>query len=100
MKHNNFQITLGMVAGIKFCLSHYFDSPMNAGWGSDFIQAEFGPASQFDLPNNFFLIILFYWSNDKGFTSDTVAKLDYQERKYEDWYVYFRKISFSFGINF
>ena len=101
MKHNNFKITAGMLVTLDYLnLSHFFDSQMSDGWGSDFCYVEFGPLVNFDLPNNFFVTVLFLWRNDRGYTSETVGNLDFQQREYEDWYVYFRRFAFSFGIKF
>jgi hypothetical protein len=81
-------------------LTHYYDSPMKNGWGSDFAYVNFGPAMQFDLPNNYFLKLFFFFQNDKAYTSETVGNADFRERKYEDWYVYFKWMGFFFGWNF
>ncbi len=100
--NKNFIITVGMYAWLDYLnLTHYNDSPMkNGGWGSDFAYINFGPAMQFDLPDNFFLKLFFFFQNDKVFTDDTVGNRDFRDRKYADWAVYFRWMGFFFGWNF
>jgi hypothetical protein len=100
-RNNNFIFTLGMFVWIDYLnLTHYFDSPMKNGWGSDFAYVNFGPAAQFDLPNNFFIKIFFFFQNDKAYTSETAGNSDFRDRKYSDWYVYFRWFGLFFGWNF
>jgi hypothetical protein len=70
------------------------------GWGSDFCPVEFGPLFRFDFPYNFYLNLFFFWKNEKIWTKETVGNLSYQNRKYEDWALYFRRIAFVFGWNF
>ena len=101
MRNKNFIITAGIYAWIDYLnLTHYFDSPMKDGWGSDFTYINFGPAIQFDLPDNFFLKIFFLFCNDKAYTNSTVGNADFRDRTYKDWYVYFKFLGFYFGWNF
>jgi hypothetical protein len=100
-KNKNFIITVGAYVWLDYLnLTHYYDSPMKNGWGSDFAYVNFGPAMQFDLPNNYFLKLFFFFQNDKAYTSETVGNADFRERKYEDWYVYYKWMGFFFGWNF
>lgn len=100
--HKNFKITTAMYFLIDdLHLSHYYDSLMaNNGWGSDFTYVDFGPLLKFDLPYNFFCTLILFWANDKKFSDGTVGNLYYQDREYEDWYVYLRRFVFQFGYNF
>jgi hypothetical protein len=98
--NNNFVITAAMLFAIdKLSLTHYSDSPMSGGWGSDFCYVYFGPIFNFDLPNNFFGVFSLQWANEREYTSNTVGNLFYQNKTYKDWYVYFYRIVFAFGIN-
>ncbi len=104
--HNNFDITIGGLLQIDYLeLSNYSISPMKnssgkRGWGSDFAYVEFGPIMNFDLPNNYFVNLFFFFKNAPGFTDETVGNLDFKLREYEDWYIYFRRIVFEFGWKF
>lgn len=101
MINKNFIITIGMYAWIDYLnLTHFFDSQMKDGWGSDFTYINFGPAMQFDLPNNFFLRLFFFFCNDKAYTNDTVGNADFRDRTYKDWNVYFKWFGLYFGWNF
>jgi len=102
MKHKRFKITTGFLTSIDpLSLTHYNDSTMaNKGWGSDFCYVEFGPIMGFELPNNFYVNLFLFWKNEKIWSKDTVGNLFYQDRKYEDWAVYFRRFAFVFGWNF
>lgn len=101
-KHKNFIITLVMYVWIEyFNLTHFFDSRMkDGGWGSDFAYVDFGPALLIDLPMNFFIKAAFLFCNDKAYTSETVGNLYFQDRIYEDWYIYFRWVQLAIGWNF
>jgi hypothetical protein len=100
-RNKNFIITIGMYVWLDYLnMTHYYDSPMKNGWGSDFAYVNFGPAMQFDLPNNFYLKLFFFFQNDKQYTSETVGNRDFRDRKYEDWYVYFKWLGLFFGWNF
>ncbi len=100
--HNNFDITVGFLMQIDYLrLTHYNLSPMSkGGWGSDFTYIEFGPIMNFDLPNNYFVNIFFFFKNAPQYTSETVGNKDFRYREYQDWYVYFRRIAFEFGWKF
>jgi hypothetical protein len=73
---------------------------MSNGWGSDFAYLNFGPAMQFDLPDNFYIKLFFFFTNDKVYTSQTVGNIDFRDRKYEDYIVYFRWLGLICGWNF
>jgi len=100
--HKNFIITPVMYIWIEnFHLTHYYDSLMkDGGWGSDFVNVNFGPAVLINLPMNFFFKAAFLFCNDKAYTSSTAGNLFYQDREYSDWYVYARWYRMSFGWNF
>ncbi len=102
MNNKNFILSLVMYFWIEyFNLSHLLDSPMkNGGWGSDFAYVDYGPAVLIDLPFNLFIKAAFLFANDEAYTSSTVGSLNYQERQYKDWYVYFRWIRLGIGWNF
>jgi len=102
MKHKNLLITAGIVLRMDYLhLSHFYDSRMkDKGWGSDFCFIEFGPGVNIELPYNYYVTLFALFKNDRFYTSDTVGNLDYREREYQDWYVYFRRIGFFFGWNF
>ncbi len=98
LKHKNFKITGGFLLCIDWLnLTHYFDSQMKDGWGSDFCFVEYGPILNFDLPYNFNTSIIFFWKNEREYTGSTAGNLGFQDRIYKDWYVYFRRIVISFG---
>ncbi|MCG8569707.1 MAG: hypothetical protein MJB14_06180 [Spirochaetes bacterium] len=101
MRHNNFIITTGMYVWIDYLnLTHFNDSPMSNGWGSDFTYINFGPAVQFDLPNNIWFKLFFFFRNDRAYTSETVGNLDFRDRIYEDYYIFFRWFGIFAGWNF
>ena len=101
-KNKNFMITAGIYVWMDYLnLTHYYDSTMESGgWGSDFATVNFGPAMQFDLPNNYYIKLFFFFQNEKAYTSQTVGNIYFMDRKYQDWYVYFRWLGVFFGWNF
>lgn len=101
MKNNDFWIAAGILLWIEyFNLSHYNDSPMADGWGSDFAYISFGPMVRLELPWNYFVQLFYLFGNEKAYTDDTVGYLDYRDRKYEDWYIYSRWIGAYIGWKF
>jgi hypothetical protein len=101
VNHNDFAISLLFAVNSYFSLSHYNDSKMSAGgWGSDFVNVEFGPNILFNLPSNFYLLLSTNFSNGKKFTLDSVGEAYYQDRKYEDWNIKFNRIAVVFGYYF
>lgn len=101
VRHNNFSIMTVIEAGICIDLTHFNYSKMaDKGWGSDFISCEFGPAIIFDLPNNLGLFIGAQWENDKKYSEETVGNVDFMKCEYEDWYIKFHRIIFSFEWEF
>ena len=101
MRNKEFIITAGCYLLIDMLnLSHYNDSPMKDGWGSDFTVFYLGPALQFDFPYNFFLKLFFLFKSDRSYTSETVGNKSFQDREYLDWNMSFRRIGFFFGWNF
>lgn len=103
MNHHNTMLTLGMYVWLDYMnVTHFNDSPMNSpgGWGSDFSFVNFGPAFQLDLPYNFWIKMFFFFRNDKAYTDATVGNLDFRDRDYEDWNIYFRWFGIFIGWNF
>ena len=100
--NDNFAITMVMMVTIEqLRLTHNSDSTIsNKGWGSDFVNVRFGPVINFDLPRNFFTLIQFQFANDKRYTEDTFGNKFYQDRVYEDYFLYFRRIGMMFGWRF
>ncbi len=102
MRNKNFTITTGLFGNIeKLDITHNYRSQMkNGGWGSDFVTVEFGPSIRFELPWNYYLILFAFFATDREYTSDTVGNIDFRERKYQDWYIHFRRIGLFFGWKF
>jgi|GEM_PF-1164919 len=102
INHKNFIITIGFYFWLDYLnLTHFWDSRMkDGGWGSDFSYINFGPAIQFDLPKNFFVRFAIFFCNDKAYTEDTVGNIDFRNRKYDDWYIYFKWIALNCGWKF
>jgi hypothetical protein len=102
LNNNNFAVTLAFAMQIDTLeLTHYDDSPMNRnGWGSDFVPVKFSPVINFDFPRNFYLLVQFRFANSKRVTDATVGNKFYQDRIYEDYYIYFNRVAFMFGWKF
>lgn len=103
INHNtdNFIVTIGFYGWLDYLdLTHYNDSPMKNGWGSDFAFFNFGPAVQVDLPRNFYFKLFAFFRNDRAYTDETAGNLYYQDRKYEDYYIFFRWFGGFIGWNF
>jgi hypothetical protein len=101
MRNKNFIISTAFLLWIEyFNFSHFMDSPMSDGWGSDFCYISYGPVLRFDFPWNYFIQMFFLFGNDKTYTSETRGNLDYRDRVYEDWYVYPRWIGVFLGWRF
>lgn len=101
VRHNNFSIMTIFMTDIGIDLTHYNYSKMeNNGWGSDFISCKYGPAIIFDLPNNFNLFIGIQWKNNIKYNEETIGNMDFMKREYEDWYLSFHRIIFTFKWNF
>lgn len=83
-------------------VTHYADSIMaDGGWGSDFVPLLFGPLLRLQLPHNVSINILGQFSNDRLFTTDSYTSEDYyQDRAYQGYYVYPRRLLCYFGWNF
>lgn len=99
--NRNLIVTVGMYVWLDYLdISHYNDSPMANGWGSDFAFLNFGPAGQIDLPGNFYIRLFAMFRNDRVYTDDTVGNLYYQDRKYADYNIFFRFAGGFIGWNF
>ncbi|MBP5707084.1 MAG: hypothetical protein J6W76_07340 [Spirochaetales bacterium] len=101
-RNNNFAILAAMLLVIdRMDLTHANLSPMrDNGFGSDFCYMYFGPTLMFDLPNNMTAMFGVHWTNEKEYTTETVGNIYYQDRVYQDWYVYFSRILIAVGWNF
>jgi len=101
MNNKNLVLTGGMYIWLDYLdISHFNDSPMKTGWGSDFAFLNFGPAMQLDLPYNFYIKLFALFRNDRAYTDNTVGNRDFRDRKYEDYYVFFRWGGAIIGWNF
>lgn len=99
--NKNFIITVGAYMWLDYLnLTHYYDSPMSNGWGSDFSYVNFGPAVQFDLPYNIWVKLFAFFRNDRAYTDETVGNRDFRDRVYDDYNVFFRWFGFFVGWSF
>jgi hypothetical protein len=98
--NNRFSIMPAFKTKINFSLTHYNDSPMKDGWGSDFVTVELNPLLVFNLPCNYKIILSFNFKNDKRFTEDTIGNAYIKDKLYEDWYLEFKKVGIIFGWEF
>ena len=72
-------------------------SPMSSyGWGSDFIKITFGPLINIQLTTDSSIIILMQFSAEKSYTKATVFNNYFITRKYEETYIDFHRIAFSY----
>ena len=97
--HNYFKMILAISAQIdRMKITNNQLSPIaKNGWGSDFALTMWGPMVFMELPHNFFVMTYAAWANGRKYTSQTVGNADFSKREYEDYYVYFRKITLAFG---
>lgn len=56
--------------------------------------------THFELPFNINIALFANWGNHKRYTSDTFSQINYQDRVYEDYYLYFKRFGFSIGYRF
>jgi len=74
-------------------------SPMSSGWGSDFVTMNFGPLVNITLNEESSLSILVQFKTGRDYTDETTQKRSFQERDFEDGYLYFNRIAVSYSLN-
>ncbi len=74
-------------------------SPMDSGWGSDFVTMNFGPIANVQLTERSSLAILVQFKTGRDYTDATTRMRSFQERIFEDTYVYFNRIAVSYSLS-
>lgn len=73
-------------------------SPMATGWGSDFTYLTFGPLFDFKIGDTSSIAILPQFKTGIKWTAASQWNLDFQQRAYQEGYLYFYRLAFDFSL--